>query len=117
MKTKQYLNKRNIAYFLLYVSGPVFFALVNPNDLPLVLLVLPFAWLFSVLFLSIWLITGQYERLGRRKRLLLALVMSIIPVVLFVFQSVSQLSPRDVVLSFGLIGLAILYIARADFIN
>lgn len=114
--TKQKLSKY-MAIAGLYVSGPLFFALTNPENLPLPLLVLPFMWLFAVLFLSSWFILSRRKFIRKKQVVLVSGVVACIPVLLAVFQSIHQLSIRDVLLSVGLVVLAALYMLRADFIK
>jgi len=101
----------------LYLSGPLFFALTDPGSLPLPLLVLPFIWLFSVLFTTSWLILSRREGVHKKQAVLVSGAVASIPVLLAVFQSIHQLSIRDVLLSIGLVVLAAIYMLRADFIK
>jgi phosphoglycerol transferase MdoB-like AlkP superfamily enzyme len=103
---------------ILCVSGLVFFTLTNPARLPLVLLVLPFMWLFTVIFWSVWLLLGLSTVLSpTRRRVLIAGATAMLPSLLLVFQSIHQLTARDVLLTVAFIGLAVFYVSRADFIK
>ena len=101
----------------LYAAGPIFFMSTNPESLPLPLLVLPFIWLFAVLFTATWLLLSASESIQRKKAVMIAGCVASIPVLLAVFQSIHQLSVRDVLLSVGLVLLAAVYMLRADFIK
>ena len=103
---------------LLYAAGILFFILTNPSHLPLVLLVLPFMWLFTVIFWSVWLLAGLSKTLNPvRRRILVAGATAMLPSLLLVFQSIHQLTGRDVLLTVAFIGLAVFYVSRADFIK
>jgi hypothetical protein len=109
--------KRYLSFGALFIAGPIFFMTTNPESLPLPLLVLPFIWLFAVLFTVAWLLLGTKESIQRKKAVLIAGSVATIPVLLAVFQSIHQLSVRDVLLSVGLVMLAAVYMLRADFIK
>jgi len=109
--------KKYTGYVVLYLSGPVFIALTNPDTLPLPLLVLPFLWLFVVLFVTVRLYLGRLTRVNARQTALIAGFTATLPVLLVVFQSIHQLSIRDVLLSLGLVVVAAIYMLRADFIK
>lgn len=101
----------------LYLSGPLFLISTNPDRLPLPLLVLPFLWLFACLFVGTWLILRRQKGVTKKQAVLVAGVIASIPVLLTIFQSIHQLSIRDVLLSVGLVVLAAIYMLRADFIK
>lgn len=111
-KLKQFLG-----YSALYLSGPLFIALTNPDNLPLPLLVLPFLWLFVALFVAIRQVLGRFKDIRTRQATLVAGFGATLPVLLIIFQSIHQLSIRDILLSIGLVGVAALYMLRADFIK
>lgn len=102
---------------ILYLSGPLFFAFTSPQSLPLPLLVLPFIWLFSVLFVTTWLILKGRQTVTRKQAVLVSGSIACIPVLLAVFQSIHQLSIKDVLISVGLVTIAAIYMLRADFIK
>ena len=116
ISTKQKMRKY-VAIAGLYILGPVFFAFTSPENLPLPLLVLPFIWMFSVLFVTSWLLLSGYKSIRRKQVVLVSGVIACIPVLLAVFQSIHQRSIRDVLLSVGLVLLTALYMLRADFIK
>lgn len=97
-------------------SGPVFMATTNPGTLPLPLLVVPFVWLFVVLFL---LIAALAKRRGyaQRQVSLIAGICAALPVLLLIFQSIHQLTFRDIAIALALVLVAAFYIRRADFIR
>jgi len=111
------LTRRYASLTLLYLFGPVFLVTTDPSRLPLVLLVVPFLWLFAVLSVTTWLILKNRPSVTRKQAVLVSGVMATIPVLLAIFQSIHQLSLRDVLLSTGLVLLAAVYMLRADFIR
>lgn len=102
---------------LLYISGPLFVVTTNPHNLPLPLLVLPFLWLFTVLFVTTSLLIKRRQNISKRQMVITAGVIASIPVLLAIFQSIHQLSLKDVLLSTSLVLLAAWYVLRADFIR
>lgn len=117
----KYLRSKNLRLYglftVLYISGPLFFALTSPKSLPLPLLVFPFLWLFSCLFVTSWLLLTRHYKVNKRQASMVSGTIASIPVLLTVFQSIHQLSIRDVLLSVGLVVLTALYMLRADFIK
>lgn len=102
----------------LYISGPLFLMLVNPTGLALPLLIVPFLWLFAVLFVTVlWIAQTKIGKLPRKRAVIVASIVATLPVLLLLFQSIHQLSVKDVLLSIGLIAVASFYLYRADFIR
>ena len=64
-----------------------------------------------------WLLLQRRKGVSRRQAAMVAGVVASIPVLLTIFQSIHQLSIRDVFLSVGLVVLAAVYMLRADFIK
>ncbi len=114
-KTKEQI-RMYLLLGILYLSGPVFLLLTNPHNLPLPILILPFLWLFCVLFISTTLLL-KARGVGQRKRAIVAGVIATIPVLLAIFQSIHQLSIKDVLLSLSVVVLAAWYVMKADFIR
>lgn len=102
---------------VLYLSGPLFFMATNPESLPLVMLVIPFVWLFVCLFVTTQLVLRNRKQANKRQTVMVSGVVASIPVLLALFQSIHQLSIRDVLLSVGLVVLLAIYMLRADFIK
>ena len=101
-----------------YISGPLFLAMTNPQDLPLPIVLLPFIWLFIAIFVAAqWLVQLRAEKLDKRRRMLLAGVSAALPVLLLVFESVHQLSVRDVLIVVALLASISFYMTRADFLK
>jgi hypothetical protein len=112
---KKILNNRIILPVLL-ISGPIFILTTNPHHLPLPLLMIPFLWVFAIIFFTILPFLSN-RGVTNKKSVISAGIIGAVPVVLVVFQSISQLSVKDVVLAAVLILLASIYIYKADFIS
>ncbi len=107
-----------VGLLLLYASGLLFLMSTDPAQLPLVLIVVPFLWLFATLFATLWLVLGLLPAFQpHKRRLITAGSGSALPVLLLVFRSMHQLTIRDILLSVVLIAVAAFYVSRADFIQ
>jgi hypothetical protein len=103
---------------LLYGSGPLFMSLTNPQRTPLALLMLPFLWAFSAIFVTCWLALGRVGALSRgRRRLLLSGMTAALPVLLLVLNSIHQLTIRDSLIVITILVLLTVYLSRADFLK
>lgn len=109
-KTKK-LRKQLIILTLLYGVGVIFFMTTNPSQLPLLLLIIPFAYIFVVLYLTILFIA---RLLGVRRALPVAFIISIFGVLLLVLGSLHQLTMRDALISLALTSLLTWYISRSS---
>jgi hypothetical protein len=116
-ETRKTKISRISAIFLVYAAGPLFFTLTDPEKIPLPLLVLPFLWLFAVVFLSTKLILRYKANATNKQITIVASLLASLMVLLFVFQSIHQLTIRDVLISLAIIGIAAVYLLRADFIQ
>jgi low temperature requirement protein LtrA len=101
---------------LLLLSLPVLLLATNPGTLPLPLLVLPFMLIFACIFVVAVMIANRINpNTGRRRVLINALLIAGGPVLLLVFQSLHQLSLRDVLITAALLAGCGFYISRIDF--
>lgn len=102
----------------LYAFGPLFFILTSPESIPLVFVVVPFLWLFTVLFVTAWMLLNKVKLFeSPRRRIVLSGALSTLPVLMLVLASIRQLSIRDVLLTLGILFLLGIYMSRADFIR
>ena len=102
-------RKQVLILGLLYLFGLIFFMNTSPDELPLLLLVLPFLYIFLVLYLSISLVC---QLIGVRSSFFVSLVIAVFGVLLFVLGSLHQLTVRDMVISLALTCLLTWYITR-----
>lgn len=120
----QIMNKLNrILSRVIILSLPlalllVFVILTDPRRLPLPLLVMPFILLFAFIYKLIKSVLLYGTELERSKSwTIVAAVGALVPTFLLMFQSIHQLTVRDVlvVISLGLV--TAFYVAKADFIR
>lgn len=102
---------------LLYAVGPLFFMLTDPDKIPLPLLILPFLWLFAVVFITARLVLQRRVSATNKQVVIVSSLLACLVVLLLVFQSIHQLTIRDVLISLAIIGIAAVYLLRADFIS
>lgn len=93
-----------------------FLVFTNPQNLPLILLILPLLLFFVALFLTVRSILahldGGINRANARYRTVLAATISAFPVMCLLLQSIGQFSARDFVTISILFGILIFYINR-----
>jgi len=85
--------------------------LSDPHRLPSIVLIVPFALLFVILFLATRLLLTRFGVAGQ-KQLRLSLLASVIPVLLLCLQSLGQLTTRDVLVIAALFCIVYFYLAR-----
>lgn len=83
----------------------------DPQRLPAVVLIVPFALLFIALAAIIYVASG-YLGLSRSVRFRAGMVGASAPVVIMVLQSLGQLTPRDTLVIFALFALVYFYMSR-----
>ncbi len=102
-------RKQLVILLLLYIGGLIFFMNTNPQELPLLLLVLPFLYLFVVFYLSILFVC---RLLRVKSAVFVSLVIAVFGVLLLVLGSLHQLTLRDVIISVALTCLLTWYVVR-----
>jgi hypothetical protein len=103
---------------VLILLGPLFMAMTDPTRLPLPLLIVPFVWLFAVLYLSInFVVNWQWPGAPKKRRIVIAGVGAALPVLLLVFESIHQLTVKDFLIAAALVACISFYMSRADFIK
>jgi hypothetical protein len=83
----------------------------NPNELPSVLLIVPFLLVFVLLLLTAITILGNYSAFGRAKVRVAALIATL-PTTLLILQSLGQLTVRDVLAISALLIIGYFYMQR-----
>lgn len=101
-----------LGLFYLFVAG--FFVLFNPDQLPLIFLLLPFILIFLTLYVTIVLVLRTFFSLRKRSEQLIAGSISIMPTLLLVIQSITQLTIRDVLLAISIVVVAVWYISKTS---
>lgn len=115
--------KKRIFFILLYVGLFGFLFLTNPRSMPLVLLIVPFIWIYLAIFFAsyyfMYRVVGWIAQhpISRRKSLAGASLAAFVPTSILILKSINQLTIRDIVIVsiFGLI--MAFYINRLKFIN
>jgi len=93
----------------------IFLMVTNPQHLALVVLLIPFLLIFIVLYNLIMFVlrTVGPRRLSMRHKKVVAVVLSLEPVLLLLLASINQLAPRDGILSLILIIGFAWYLSRS----
>lgn len=94
----------------------IFVLVTSPNSIALPLLVIPFFGLYLAIYILVKLLMTRKGRDSRLKAVISGLLASF-PVLLIIFQSIHQLTIKDVLIIFALVGTAAFYLARVDFIE
>ena len=112
--------RRPVLMFALYSALPLFVIMTDPYELPLPLLVVPFILLFVTLYVT-FMLAGRKLRilagLSRRRQYVVGIMIAGIPMLLTIFQSLHQLSVKDIIIAVGLVIGVCFYIGRADFLR
>ena len=102
-------RKQAIILGTLYAVGVIFFMYTNPAELPLLLLIVPFVYIFVVLYLSILFLCRVLQV---KSAVFVSIVVSVFGVLLFVLGSLHQLTVRDLIISLALTCLLSWYVIR-----
>lgn len=102
-----------VALYMLAIMGfPLFLLVTNPNNLPLVGMVLPFILLFITVFMTVRTLIVAFMSVSHKFVVTLSLIAALTVLLLAVFQSLHQLNARDVLIIIGFdIGL-LFYVGR-----
>jgi hypothetical protein len=92
----------------------LFFITFNPNSLPLIMFVLPFVLIFILIYQTCRLIMNTFFSLKPRQERIVLLVISVMPVVMLVIQSITQLTVRDVILCLAITVILVWYGVRVN---
>ncbi len=107
------INKKKISLVVAsYILAGFYFMTVNPENLSLVFILIPFLIIFGLFFLSIGLFLDIFTKSSKKQKRLIAFVSSFIPTLLLVIQSITQLTIRDVILSSLILVIIIWYYKR-----
>ena len=107
-------KKRLIILLGIYLVVLVFFISVNPEKLPLILLLLPFLLIFLVMYLSLIFVLDTFFKIKSQPKRLIAFSVSIMPVLLLIIQSITQLTLRDVLLSISIVVIVVWYTIKLN---
>lgn len=104
------------AYGIASLALPTFLLLTDPTKVPLPILMLPFVWMFLLLFIAVYMGLGL-TALPRLKKRILAAAVGGLPILLLILQSIGQLTIRDTLITVGLILGVGWYIKRIDLLH
>ncbi len=106
-------RKSLIGYLFLLFLTVSFFVAVHPDNLPVIFMLVPFILIFFVLYTGINIALRRFLSLKTGVRRWLALVLSVLPVLLLIIQSITQLTLRDVLLTLAIILILVWYVSKS----
>lgn len=107
-------KKRLISFVLLIIFSFIFFSVVDPGQLPVAAILLPFLLIFCILYLGVRLILSNFFRLSAASERTISFALSTLPVLLLVIQSITQLTIRDVLITIGILVIIIWYTIKIN---
>jgi hypothetical protein len=107
-------KKRLLTLLGIYLAVILFFVTVNPEKLPLVLLLLPFLLIFITSYLTLMLVLDTFFKIKTQPKRLIAFSVSVMPVLLLIIQSITQLTLRDVLLSLSIVVIIVWYTTKIN---
>lgn len=108
MNTK--INKKRIILIVAsYLLAFFYFAGVNPEKLSIIFVLVPFIIIFTVLYLTINLFIDIFLKISKTQKHIITLVCSLMPTLLLLIQSITQLTLRDIILSLMIMALIVWY--------
>jgi hypothetical protein len=114
-KNKNKLRLLKLLIIAVFLMG--FFVLTDPSELSAHFLVVPFIFVFIIIYLvSISVVELAFASYNRRKQVFLAVMISTAPTGLLLLQSISQLSLRDSILTLLFLVLFGFYVLKQDLI-
>ncbi len=107
------LQKNTLLLGFSYIAAAVFFVSVNPEKLSLIFILLPFLIIFGLIYATLNIVLDTFFDISIYQKRIVSLVLSIMPVLLLVIQSITQLTIRDVVLCLAITLIVIWYSAKS----
>ncbi len=107
------LQKQSTWLAVGYLVAAIFFMSVNPEKLSLIFILVPFLIIFGLSYTTINLVLGTFFNISQSQKRVVSLVLSIMPVLLLVIQSITQLTVRDVLLCVAITVILIWYSAKS----
>lgn len=108
------LKKRYFWLMLGYIASFVFFISIRPEKLSLIFVLLPFFIIFILLYATINLVVNTFFNISHYSVKIISLVLSIMPVLLLVIQSITQLTIRDIILCIIITVIIIWYAIKSQ---
>lgn len=108
------LKKRYFWLMLGYIASFIFFISIRPEKLSLIFVLLPFFIIFILLYATINLVVNTFFNISHYSVKIISLVLSIMPVLLLVIQSITQLTIRDIILCIIITVIIIWYAIKSQ---
>ena len=101
----------------LYIGLLAFLMSNNPKNAPIALLLIPFVWLFTCLLLTFMYMFDRFQpsSLIHRRSKVLAITLSLLPVLMLLLKSIDQLSAKDGILIVILVFSTVFYATKLRF--
>ncbi len=99
--------------FLLYLVGWLFFTMISPEQLPIVLLVVPFIYIFATVFYTA-LVAQEFIFPQMKKRRIVSFILALFLVLMLVLHSLHQLTSRDLLLGAAATILLTWYVSKIN---
>jgi hypothetical protein len=107
------LKTRVLLLAIAYVFALMFFVSINPEKLSLLFILLPFLIIFGLLYATVSFVLNVFFDITKVQKKIYSLVLSIMPTLLFIIQSITQLTIRDVLLSLSITVIIIWYTSKS----
>lgn len=107
-------KKRLLVFALLIIFTFGFFSVVDPGQLPVAAILVPFLLIFFILYLGVRLILSNFFRLNSASERTISFALSTLPVLLLIIQSITQLTIRDVLITVGILVIVIWYTVKIN---
>jgi hypothetical protein len=112
--------KRIVKPALMYAAGILFLLFTNPKSMPSLFLIVPFILFFIANYLLVVVLLGLFDgdipserkKSSKTHPRLVAALISGFPTLLFILQSIGQLTARDTITTLVIFLLAYFYVAR-----
>jgi hypothetical protein len=112
-----YIKRKFWLPFFTFVLLVTLLTATDPTKLPLPVLILPFFLGFAFIYLVTNRLVLSSMQINRKRAVIISGVAALVPTLLLMFQSVHQLTIRDVLVIVGLAVATAFYIVKADFIS
>lgn len=107
-------KKKSIGLIAGYVVVAIFFITVNPQNLSLIFILVPFGLIFILLYMTLTFGLDFFFTLSKHQKRVIALVASVMPVLLLVIQSITQLTMKDVLLCIAIAVIMLWYFIKLN---
>lgn len=106
---KKINNKRLAVLLSSYLLAILYFSAVNPENLSVLFILIPFIIIFGLLYITISLLLDLFLIIPKKQKHIITLVSSLMPTLLLIIQSITQLTIRDIILSLMIMIIIVWY--------